>query len=165
MLGKDMRRMSPSARDRHRGAEMGYIFRNFNLIPYLSVHENIALPCYAYAKRMKRMIASALDGEVLRIAERLNLGECLQKPAAKLRVDEQQRIALARAVIGAPRLVIADEPTSLLDRDQQEYFLRLLIEICTEIRSTLIFASHDRLLMSGFERYISMREMNQAVLC
>lgn len=165
VLGKDLRRISSAERGRHRGAEMGYIFRNFNLIPYLSVHENIALPCYVHAKRMKRIIASTLDGEVLRIAGRLDLGECLQKPAAKLRVDEKQRITLARAIIGAPGLVIADEPTSLLDRDQQEHFLRLLIEVCSEIRSTLIFASHDRLLMSEFERHISMREMNQAVLC
>lgn len=165
VLGKDMRRMSPSARDRHRGAEMGYIFPSFNLISYLSVRENIALPCYVYAKRMKRIIASTLDGEIARIAGRLNLGDLLHKPVTKLGAEQQQRVALARAVIGAPRLVIADEPTFSLDRDQEENLLGLLIEACDEARSTLIFASHDCSLIPRFERQISVQEINQVVLC
>ena len=165
VLGKDMRRMSPSARDRHRGAEMGYIFQSFNLIPYLSVRENIALPCYVHARRMKRIMASTLDGEIARIAGRLDLAEFLHKPVTKLSTGQQQRVAIARAVIGAPRLVIADEPTSSLDRDRQESFLRLLIEVCDEARSTLIFVSHDSSLMSRFERHVSVPEINQVVLC
>jgi putative ABC transport system ATP-binding protein len=165
VLGKELRRMSSSARDRHRGAEMGFIFQSFNLIPYLSVRENIALPCYVHAKRMKRITASTLDGEISRIAGRLDLEAFLQKPVTKLSTGQQQRVAIARAVIGAPRLVIADEPTSSLDRDRQESFLRLLIEVCDEARSTLIFVSHDSSLMSRFERHISVSEINQVVPC
>jgi putative ABC transport system ATP-binding protein len=165
VLGKDMRRMSPSARDRHRGAEMGYIFQSFNLIPYLSVRENIALPCYVHARRMKRIIASTLDGEISRIAGCLDLGDLLHKSVTKLSTGQQQRVAIARAVIGAPRLVIADEPTSSLDRDRQESFLRLLIEVCDEARTTLMFVSHDSSLMSRFDRHISVPEINQVVLC
>jgi putative ABC transport system ATP-binding protein len=74
-------------------------------------------------------------------------------------------VAIARAVIGAPRLVIADEPTSSLDRDRQESFLRLLIEVCNEARATLIFVSHDNSLMSRFERHISVAEINHANSC
>lgn len=165
VLGKDMSRLSPSARDRHRGAEMGYIFQSFNLIPYLSVRENIALPCQVHAKRMKRITASTLDGEVARIAGRLDLDGFLNKPVTKLSTGQQQRVAIARAVIGAPRLVIADEPTSSLDRERQEGFLRLLIEVCNEARSTLIFVSHDSSLMTRFERHISIPEINQVVTC
>lgn len=165
VLGKELRRMSPSARDRHRGAEMGFIFQSFNLIPYLSVRENIALPCHVHAKRMKRITASTLDGEISRIAGRLDLDAFLHKPVTKLSTGQQQRVAIARAVIGAPRLVIADEPTSSLDRDRQESFLRLLIEVCDEARSTLIFVSHDSSLMSRFERHISVSEINQVVPC
>ena len=164
VLGKDMSRLSASARDRHRGAEMGYIFQSFNLIPYLSVRENIALPCHVHAKRMKRITASTLDGEISRIAGRLDLDGFLHKPV-KLSTGQQQRVAIARAVIGAPRLVIADEPTSSLDRDRQESFLRLLLEVCNEARSTLIFVSHDSSLMSRFERHISVPEINQVVTC
>lgn len=165
VLGKDLTRLSPSARDRHRGAEMGYIFQSFNLIPYLSVRENIALPCQVHAKRMKRITASTLDGEISRIASRLDLDGFLHKPVTKLSTGQQQRVAIARAVIGAPRLVIADEPTSSLDRDRQESFLRLLVEVCDEARSTLIFVSHDNSLMSRFERHISVSEINQGVSC
>ncbi|WP_158750693.1 ABC transporter ATP-binding protein [Acidobacterium sp. S8] len=165
VLGKDLTRLSSSARDRHRGAEMGYIFQSFNLIPYLSVRENIALSCHVHAKRMKRITASTLDGEILRIASRLDLDGFLNKPVTKLSTGQQQRVAIARAVIGAPRLVIADEPTSSLDRDRQESFLRLLIEVCNEARSTLIFVSHDSSLMSRFERHISVSEINQVVSC
>jgi putative ABC transport system ATP-binding protein len=165
VLGKDMSRLSPSARDRHRGAEMGYIFQSFNLIPYLSVRENIALPCHVHAKRMKRITASTLDGEVSRIAGRLDLDGFLNKPVTKLSTGQQQRVAIARAVIGAPRLVIADEPTSSLDRERQEGFLRLLVEVCNEARSTLIFVSHDSTLMTRFERHISIPEINQVVTC
>jgi putative ABC transport system ATP-binding protein len=110
---------------------------------------------------MKRITASTLDGEVLRIAERLDLEEFLHRPVTKLSTGQQQRVAIARAVIGAPRLVIADEPTSSLDRDRQETFLRLLVEVCDEARATLIFVSHDNSLMSRFDRQISVAEINQ----
>jgi putative ABC transport system ATP-binding protein len=161
VLEKNLSRLSASARDRHRGAEIGYIFQSFNLIPYLSVRDNIALPCQVHARRMKRITASTLDGEVSRIAKRLDLDECLNRSVTKLSRGQQQRVAIARAVIGAPRLVIADEPTSSLDRDRQEGFLQLLIEVCNEARATLVFVSHDDSLMSRFERHISVTEINQ----
>lgn len=161
VLGKNLSRLSAAARDRHRGVEIGYIFQSFNLIPYLSVRDNIALPCHVHAKRKKRIASSTLDGEVSRIAKRLDLDECLHRPVTRLSRGQQQRVAIARAVIGAPRLVIADEPTSSLDRNRQEGFLRLLIEVCNEARATLVFVSHDDALMSRFERQISVTEINQ----
>jgi putative ABC transport system ATP-binding protein len=161
VLGKNLSRLPATARDRHRGAEIGYIFQSFNLIPYLSVRDNIALPCQMYARRMKRISASTIGGEVSRIAKRLDLDECLHRPVPRLSRGQQQRVAIARAVIGAPRLIIADEPTSSLDRDRQEGFLRLLIEICDEARATLIFVSHDDALKSRFERKISVTEINR----
>jgi putative ABC transport system ATP-binding protein len=161
VLGKNLSRLSAAARDRHRGAEIGYIFQSFNLIRYLSVRDNIALPCQVHARRMKRITASTLGGEVSRIAKRLDLEECLHRPVTKLSRGQQQRVAIARAVIGAPRLVIADEPTSSLDRNRQEGFLRLLIEVCNEARATLVFVSHDDSLMARFEHQISVTEINQ----
>ncbi|RZU39018.1 ABC transporter ATP-binding protein [Edaphobacter modestus] len=161
VLGKELTHLSLSARDRHRGSEMGYIFQSFNLIPYLSVKENIELPCRVHAKRLKRIAAPTLGDEVRRIAERLDLHHYLDRGVTKLSTGQQQRVAIARAVIGRPRLVIADEPTSSLDSDRQEAFLQLLLEVCDEARATLIFVSHDRSLMSHFDERISIAEINQ----
>ncbi|WP_446745038.1 ABC transporter ATP-binding protein [Silvibacterium acidisoli] len=165
VLGKDLTHLSLSMRDRHRGSEMGYIFQSFNLIPYLSVRQNIGLPCELHAKRRKRITASSIDEEISRIASRLDIGEFLDRPVTRLSTGQQQRVAIARAVIGAPRLVIADEPTSSLDRNRQENFLRLLIELCDETRATLLFVSHDDSLMSRFDRQISVTEINTVVPC
>jgi putative ABC transport system ATP-binding protein len=161
VLGKELTQLSLSARDRHRGSEMGYIFQSFNLIPYLSVKENIELPCRVHAKRRMRIIAPTLDEEVVRIAERLDIHQLLNRGVTRLSTGQQQRVAIARAVIGTPRLVIADEPTSALDTDRQERFLQLLLEVCDEARATLIFVSHDRSLMSHFDQRIALSEINQ----
>jgi putative ABC transport system ATP-binding protein len=140
---------------------MGYIFQRFNLIPYLSVKENIELPCRIHAKRRKRIIAPTLEEEVRRIAERLDISQFLDRGVTRLSTGQQQRVAIARAVIGSPRLVIADEPTSSLDTDRQERFLQLLLEVCDEARATLIFVSHDRSLMSHFDERIALSDINQ----
>jgi putative ABC transport system ATP-binding protein len=162
VLGKELTQLSLSARDRHRGSEMGYIFQSFNLIPYLTVKENIELPCRVHGKRRKRITAPTLDEEVERIARRLDIHDFLDRGVTRLSTGQQQRVAIARAVIGSPRLVIADEPTSALDTDRQERFLQLLLEVCDEARATLIFVSHDTSLMAHFDQRISLAEINHA---
>lgn len=161
VLGKELTELSLSARDLHRGSEMGYIFQSFNLIPYLSVKENIELPCRVHSKRRKRITAPTLDEEVVRIARHLDLHDLLDRSVTRLSTGQQQRVAIARAMIGHPRLVIADEPTSSLDVDRQERFLELLLEICDEAKTTLIFVSHDRSLMSRFDERIALSDINQ----
>jgi putative ABC transport system ATP-binding protein len=161
VLGKELTQLSLSARDRHRGLEMGYIFQSFNLIPYLSVKENIELPCRVHTERRKRIGSTTLDEEVTRIAERLDIHQFLHRGVTRLSTGQQQRVAIARAVIGRPRLVIADEPTSSLDTDRQERFLQLLLEVCDEARATLIFVSHDRSLRSHFDDCIALSDINQ----
>ena len=160
VLGKDLTRLSLSARDRHRGSEMGYIFQSLNLIPYLNVRENIALPCEVHAERRKRIVAGSLHDEVTRLAQRLDLDpSLLDRPVTRLSIGQQQRVAIARAIIGRPQLIIADEPTSALDTDRREQFLELLLEICNESGSTLIFVSHDRTFMHLFGRHISLTDL------
>jgi len=118
---------------------MGYIFQGLNLVPYLSVSENIALPCNLYTKRMRRISSSSLEEEIRRLAERLDFKDLLDRPVTKLSAGQQQRVAMRGAIIGQPHLVIADEPTSSLDRDRQEGFLQLLMEMCDEASATLLF--------------------------
>jgi putative ABC transport system ATP-binding protein len=161
VLGREMTTLSMSARDELRGSEMGYIFQSFNLIPYLSVRENIQLPCRVHAARRKRILSASLDVETIRIAERLEIDTHLDRGVKKLSTGQQQRVAIARAVLGRPRLVIADEPTSSLDTDRRERFLELLFEVCDEASATLIFVSHDRSLMARFDDQISIADINR----
>lgn len=162
VLGNDLTRMSAGGRDAFRGEHIGYIFQMFNLIPYLSVRENIKLPCQLNGNRMRRLGSTSLDEAAGRLASRLEIADHLDRPATELSVGQQQRVAAARALIGAPELVIADEPTSSLDEDRRLRFIDLLFEACSEAGSTLVFVSHDRTLEGRFDRVLSLPELNAA---
>ena len=160
VLGAEMTALSPGGRDTLRGSRMGYIFQNLNLIPYLSVRENIELPCRIHAARRSRILSATLHEETNRIARRLEIESVLDRGVNKLSTGQQQRVAIARAVIGRPELVIADEPTSALDTDRRDRFLELLFEVCDEAGSTLLFVSHDRSLSARFEEEIAIDQIN-----
>ena len=162
ILGHDLARMSGPARDALRGAHMGYIFQMFNLIPYLSVLENIMLPCLVSKERKSRITARPLAEEAKAVAERLGIDAIMHERVTDLSVGQQQRVAAARALLGSPELIIADEPTSSLDEDHRENFLDLLFNRCREIGSTLLFVSHDRRMMALFDRAVSLPEINEA---
>ncbi len=162
VLGHNFNRLSARSRDTVRGASIGYIFQGFNLIPYLSTGENIALPCDLHAHRRARIQSPTIAQEVLRLARRLDIHAPLDAPVTQLSVGEQQRVAIARAIIGAPALLIADEPTSALDTDRRDSFLDLLTELTQESRTTLLFVSHDRGLATHFDRSVSLTSINRA---
>jgi len=161
ILGQDLTRMSGPARDALRAAHLGYIFQMFNLIPYLNVLENITLPCRISPKRQERLNGRSREDEAKILAGRLGIGQIVADNVVDLSVGQQQRVAAARALMGAPELIIADEPTSSLDEDHREGFLQLLFDQCREIGSTLIFVSHDRRMMPLFDRAISLSEINK----
>ena len=167
VLGHNFTRLSPAARDTLRGSCMGYIFQGFNLIPYLSVAQNIALPCELHPQRRANLGAASLPEEVARLARRLDIHAHLDAPVTRLSVGQQQRVAIARAIIGSPALLIADEPTSSLDADRRDAFLNLLTEVTNEARArgahtTLLFVSHDRSLATHFDCTLSLQSINRA---
>ena len=166
ILGQLLSTLNGSERDSFRADNIGYIFQMFNLIPYLSVVENVTLPCQFSLPRKKNIQqqGSSPQDEAIRLLKRLNLGESeiLNKSVVELSVGQQQRVAAARALIGGPSLVIADEPTSSLDTDHRESFLRLLFDECSRSGSTLVFVSHDTGLKSFFNRTVDFREANMA---
>lgn len=161
VLGHDYRMLSASKRDILRGGEMGYIFQGFNLIPYLSVEENIALPCLLHENRRRRISSPTLTGEVVRIATDLNIQNKLNASVHELSTGQQQRVAIARAIIGSPPIVVADEPTSSLDNDLRDCFLSLLTEMVVKTESTLLFVSHDLSLAKHFEESLSLPSINR----
>jgi putative ABC transport system ATP-binding protein len=152
------------ARDRIRADHIGYIYQMFNLIPYLSVIENVTLPCrFSLRRREKASARSAsIEAEAIRLLKNLDMGgaSVTNKPATELSVGQQQRVAAARALIGAPEIIIADEPTSSLDADLREAFIHLLFQECDPKVSSLIFVSHDTALAGHFDRKIRLSDVN-----
>ncbi|MDZ5604603.1 ABC transporter ATP-binding protein [Pseudomonas sp. RP23018S] len=166
LLGQDLAALSQGARDRFRVDHTGYIFQQFNLLPFLSVRENVELPCRFSRSRAQR--ASERHGSIAQAAAALLQHLGLADPALQARradtlsIGQQQRVAAARALIGQPELVIADEPTSALDADTRETFIRLLFEECRAAGASLLFVSHDQSLAPLFDRSLSLAELNRA---
>lgn len=162
VLGEDLSTMSGSQRDKFRANNIGYIFQQFNLLPYLSVIENVTLPCQFSSKR-KQQVAGEINVKAIELLEKLHLPkELLNKPVTELSIGQQQRVAAARALIGSPDIVIADEPTSSLDYDNRTAFIELLLEQVNQANSTLLFVSHDPTLEPLFSRTINLQQLNRA---
>jgi putative ABC transport system ATP-binding protein len=162
VLGTDLAALSAGGRDAFRAEHIGYVFQQFNLIPYLSVLENITLPCRVNRARLARLGNTPLERAASEIAAELQIEAFLQRPVTDLSVGQQQRVAAARALIGHPELVIADEPTSALDTDRREAFLRLLFASCARAKATLVFVSHDLTLQPLFSRTLDLTALNRA---
>lgn len=162
LLGQDWRALRAGRRDRQRADHIGYVFQQFNLVPYLSVLDNVLLPCRFSALRAQR--AGAQPAEVAaRLLEALQLDAALwRQPAGQLSVGQQQRVAAARALLGRPEVVIADEPTSALDEDRRDAFMQLLLRECEAAGSALLFVSHDARLAAHFPRVIDLPALNRA---
>ncbi|RIJ18129.1 ABC transporter ATP-binding protein [Henriciella mobilis] len=163
VLGENMTGLAGSKRDRLRADRMGVIFQMFNLVPYLSVVQNVMLPCRFSAARRKAA-GDDLAGEARRLLARLGLSDekLLARPVTDLSVGQQQRVAVARALIGGPQLLIADEPTSALDADARDRFIELLTEEASGSGAALLFVSHDGSLASHFDRSVDLAEINRA---
>lgn len=157
MLDRRVDSMSAAARDQFRADHMGYIHQMFNLIPYLSVVENVTLPCRFSRNRVGRLKESP-ESDARRLLQALGLKDeaLLKRAVTELSVGQQQRVAAARALIGAPEIVIADEPTSALDAANREAFIELLFEECAASGASLIFVSHDTSLGAMFDRSVQL---------
>ncbi len=148
-----------------RAAHLGIIFQLFNLIPYLSLVENVLLSCrFSRERRVRALVRNpSLQVEAERLLTRLglDLATLAGRSTTDLSVGQQQRVAAARALLGSPELVIADEPTSALDAEAREGFLELLFQEVRDIGSTLICVSHDPLLQPLFDRTIEIDTINR----
>lgn len=164
ILNTNLGHLKPSLRDCFRADHIGYIFQQFNLLPYLSVLDNVILPCQFSTVR-KQKVTGDIKLAAQQLLERLHLPRALiHKPVVELSIGQQQRVAAARALIGSPELIIADEPTSALDHDNRSAFIELLMEEVERANSTLIFVSHDPTLEPLFKRSINLQTINQAGL-
>lgn len=162
VAGHALQDMGGAARDRFRADQLGVIFQQFNLLPFLTVRDNIALGL-RFSRLRSARISGPLDAEIARLLQALQLNpELMQRRAGTLSVGQQQRVAAARALIGRPTLLLADEPTSALDREAATAFLQLMSAQCQAAGTTVLVVSHDDSLQPLFDRTISLTEINQA---
>lgn len=154
VLGQDLGTLSPAQRDRFRADHIGYVFQQFNLLPYLSVLDNVTLSARFSALRRQRARTSPQHTSAL--LTRLGLSELQRRPVHSLSVGQQQRVALARALMGHPELIVADEPTSALDDDHRDAFMALLMQCAEAQGASVLLVSHDHALARHFHRRISL---------
>ena len=149
ILGTNIVKTSSRIKDRIRGDHFGIVFQTFNLLPYITVKNNILLG-KAYSTR-KQSISNSDEVQILMDKLSLNYNELIDRKAYELSIGQQQRVAVARALIGKPEIIIADEPTSALDKDNQNEFINLLFQSLDENEQGLIMVSHDKKLSNKFK--------------
>lgn len=151
VLDKDFSKLSSSNRDHFRSQNMGIIFQQFNLIPFLTVEENLKL-------RLKFQGNKDFNEEdLLNSLEKLSLSKTLyEKKVSNLSVGQQQRVAALRAFLGNPQIILADEPSSSLDYKNTAAFMEMLLEKSQE--KTVLFVSHDERLAKYFSRTVSVHD-------
>ena len=152
-------KMSSILLDKFRADHIGYIFQTLNLIPFLSVSENIALGIKFSSTRKSKV--NDLSQEVVRLITSLGLDkEILNTPIDHLSVGQQQRAAVARALLGMPDLILADEPTSALDNDTTTKFLSEVMNTFDPSHQAIIMVSHDLSIASYFDTVIDFNKHN-----
>jgi putative ABC transport system ATP-binding protein len=157
--GAEVTAMSDTRRAHLRRDRIGIVFQQFNLLPYASPMDNILLPL-RFAPERRARVGDA-RGAALALTDALGLARAAMtsSTADRLSVGQQQRVAVARALIGAPSLIVADEPTSALDANSQSNFLDLLFAQCAAAGSTLLMVSHDERLAPRFDRSVRMKDI------
>ena len=156
--GNTINQLSSKTRDEYRADNIGIIFQQFNLLPYANVVDNVLLPLH-FSKVRSNNVSNKKE-KVIELFKQLRLPDDIaQFRASSLSMGQQQRVAVARALIGNPSLIIADEPTSSLDADAQKIFLNLMFEQISENNSTLLMVSHDKSLSNQFDRLIDINEI------
>lgn len=154
VCGKEMSILGEADRDRLRAASIGYIFQTFNLLQGFSCLENVLLGMAFSGK-------SDTD-QATKILDRVGLGHRLHHSPGQLSTGQQQRVAVARALVNRPKLVLADEPTGNLDPENAKQSLALIRETCAETGAALLLVSHDQMVLDQFEAKSDLAQLNSA---
>ena len=157
LLGRPFSSLSGNKRDKFRAMHIGVVFQQLNLIPYLTVSQNIQAAVY-FASSNKQDRQHKMHSRLSFLLNALQLPEDIASQRAdSLSAGQQQRVAIARALINEPEILIVDEPTSALDTTARDMFMQLLKQV--SINSTLLFVSHDRSLQQYFDIHKTMNTL------
>lgn len=157
ILGARMSALGAGKRDRFRAKHLGVVFQQFNLIPYLSALENVLLAAQFGTSDRRGARQRAIE-----LLESVNLPSSLHdRKAAALSIGQQQRVAIVRALINEPSLLLVDEPTSALDHNNRDAFLALLFDMLADVDCAMVFVSHDPTIGRLFDTHVRLAELNQ----
>ncbi len=148
----DIARFGEGARDRWRSDNVGLVMQDFHLFAGLSALDNVLLPA-----RLRHRAGPDKTARAETLLARVGIGRPVQDVATMSR-GEQQRVAVARALLASPGVIVADEPTASLDRNSGEAVIGLLLALAAEERATLIAVSHDDRLIARMQRVVALRD-------
>ncbi len=152
----ELAQMTDAQRRNFRITQIGLVFQQFELIEYLTARDNILLP---YSINHTLTLTDEIRKESFARAQAMGLGDKLDRRPGKLSQGEQQRVAICRALVNRPEIILADEPTGNLDPTNKQRILDLLFEQATLNRQTLIVVTHDLGILKGFDRTIDFEKL------
>ncbi len=155
VLNSKISGLSDSDRRDFRISKIGMVFQQFELVDYLNASDNIRLP---FLINRSLNAQDTISERTLELARRMGLESKLRRFPGQLSQGEQQRVAICRALVTNPGLVLADEPTGNLDPDNKDRILQLMFDVCDEDDRTLVVVTHDVNRLSGFDRVIDFEK-------
>ncbi len=162
VLDTELASLSDSQRRDFRCSNIGFVFQQFELLDYLSVKDNIALPFMINQNLSGEKAELGSDEVIGKLASSMGIGDKLKRHPQKLSQGEKQRVAICRALVANPKLILADEPTGNLDPANKHRTLDLLFEQADANRQTLIVVTHDMSIVDGFDRSIDFSQYHAA---
>ena len=152
---QDVTAFSDSDLNRFRVQNIGQVFQSFELLGYLTVIDNVMLPWYIAGKGRKEDVRNRASGLLVSVG----LESKLHERPGELSQGEQQRVAVCRAMLNNPPLLLADEPTGNLDQENKQNVVDLLLEQAARNSSTLLMVTHDESLLGKFDAVLDMRSI------
>lgn len=151
VFGQDYNALNATERAKFRAQNIGFVFQSFNLIPTLSIAENVSVPLLIRGENRHKALKAAEE-----ILDRVGLGKRVKDLPQKLSGGQQQRVAIARALVHHPRLVVCDEPTSALDAATGEVVMKLLRQVAVESGRALVVVTHDQRIFRYADRIAAL---------
>lgn len=150
--GTDVAGLGEAERDRFRAEHVGYVFQSFHLLDGFTALENVELGASFASKRLPA-------GRAMAVLREVGLEDHAYKPPSQLSVGQQARVALARALVNRPQVLLADEPTGSLDEETGAQVLKLLLDTAREHDITMLCATHDRAVAAAFDRTVRVEDL------